>query len=500
MPREFGRVVAAFAILLAIACGPVFSTVLPPLVDYPNHLARMHLIGEGGNAYYAVRWAPLPNLAADLIIPPLARLMPLMLAGKVFLVLVFALIAGGTVWLNRVVTGRWRRWPLLAFLFLYNRILLWGFINYLFGVGVALCSLALWLGLEQRRAWLRLAAASLAALACFFSHIEAFGLYGLTIVGVEAGPAWREFRRNDWRNLARRLALIAGQFAIPGAIFFAWWAPRAAGGIGDGDFARKADLLFSVFDNYNRPFDIFCFLLLAGAIGVLAASGRLHPAPRLLGALALVLVAYLALPSRLFSGSGVDHRLPLALFLLLIAASAPSLARREAIALAAAAAMLFAVRIGVVESVWRQADRTYAADLAVLDHLPVGAKLAVAYPAGTVNVRAVPQLHLPTLAVARREAFVPTLFAYPGQQPLAVKPPFAALADAESSTLWWLAFIDADAAARTRALPALMRYDDIVFLGPRPFPLPADPCLAPVAAAPSFRLAAIVHGPGCAAR
>jgi len=140
-------VLAAFAVLLAIVSVPLFSTVLPPLVDYPNHLARLHLIAEGGNAFYAARWAPLPDLAADLVVPALARVMPLELAGKAFLVLTFALIAGGTVWLNRVATGRWRMWPLLAFLLLYDRILLWGFINYLFGLGIAICGLALWLAL-----------------------------------------------------------------------------------------------------------------------------------------------------------------------------------------------------------------------------------------------------------------------------------------------------------------------------------------------------------------
>ena len=34
-------------------------------------------------------------------------------------------------------------WPLLAFLLLYNRMFLWGFLNYLFGVGVALIGVAL---------------------------------------------------------------------------------------------------------------------------------------------------------------------------------------------------------------------------------------------------------------------------------------------------------------------------------------------------------------------
>ena len=46
----------AFALLMTLVTVPLFSTVLPPLFDYPNHLARLHLLLEGGNAFYAVRW------------------------------------------------------------------------------------------------------------------------------------------------------------------------------------------------------------------------------------------------------------------------------------------------------------------------------------------------------------------------------------------------------------------------------------------------------------
>src|ERR1700733_8031124 len=79
------KVLVTFVLLLAAASVPVFSTVLPPLVDYPNHLARLHLIAEGGSRFYAVSWAPLPDLAADLVVPALAWAMPLDLAAKLFL-------------------------------------------------------------------------------------------------------------------------------------------------------------------------------------------------------------------------------------------------------------------------------------------------------------------------------------------------------------------------------------------------------------------------------
>src|SRR4029077_17543117 len=204
-----------------------------------------------------VRWAPLPNLAGDIIVPPLARIMPLELAGKLFLVATFALMLGGAIWLNRIATGDWRLWPLLAAAFLYNRSLLWGFINYLFGLGIALCGAALWLQFETARAWVRVAASSVVAMLVFFSHIAAFGVYALIVLGLEATPVVNELRARAWAALCRRAALDAAQFVMPGALIASWWH-ATEDGASYGKIWRKADLLFSVFDNYSRPFDIAC--------------------------------------------------------------------------------------------------------------------------------------------------------------------------------------------------------------------------------------------------
>src|SRR5262249_11770659 len=151
--------------------------------------------------------------------------------------------------------GRWRLWPLLAFLLLYDRILLWGFLNYLFGLGLAICGLALWLSLDDKPAR-RAGASALVALACFLSHIAAFGIYALAIAGIELLPLLRLWRAANYRRLAARLAIDAVPFVLP-AILFLFFQPSGVGGpINYGNFARKADLLFSVFDNYFRPFDI----------------------------------------------------------------------------------------------------------------------------------------------------------------------------------------------------------------------------------------------------
>lgn len=487
MTRD-GRIWAAFAVLLLLSSVPIFSTVLPPLFDYPNHLARMHLLAEGGNPYYATRWAPLPNLAEDLVVPLLAQVLPLDLAGKLFLVATFALIAGGTLLINRQVTGRALVWPLTAFLLLYSRVLLWGFLNYLFGLGLALVALALWLRQENEPAWRRLAVAVPLALACYIAHVEAFALLAIMLAGVELAPSYVELRAGDWLALRRRSAIAVAPLAIPAALFFELWQPHAEGGMNYAAFSRKADLLFSVFDNYNRPFDIACFAVALVTLLTLAAWRRLGLAPRMRGAVWLLFVAYLALPSQLFSGSGADHRVPLAMFLLLIAGSAPSPGSRTGRVLAVAAALLFVVRLGAIEHVWLRSDSVYRADLDAIDALPPGVKLAAAYPARAINVVKVPEVHLPTLAIARRDGFVPTLFTYASQQPIAVRADVADLADKLQPADLWHAFAEADAPQRRALLPLLTRMDYIVFTGVPDMRLPADPCLAPVFNGPSFKI------------
>ena len=484
--------------MLTLSAMPVFSTVLPPLVDYPNHLARMHLLAESGNAFYSVRWAVLPNLAEDLIVPPLAQVMPLDVAAKLFLILIFALIAGGVIWLNRVASGGWRLWPLLCFLFLYNRALLWGFINYLFGIGVALVGVASWLALERKRWWLRVLSSSIVALACFFSHLAAFGFYVLVIVGVEIVPAVGELRARQWPALGRRMAIGLPQFVAPAALWLGVRHHAPTRTVSYAALWRKIDLLFSVFDNYNRAFDVVCFALFLALIGWLVWTHRLGLAPRLAVAAGMVFAVYLLLPSQIYGGSGADHRLPIGFFLLLVAASAPRFpSRRVAAAAGFVAALVLVVRLGMIERVWRAADRVYSADLVGIDALPQGSKLAIAHPADLFHVVPIPEVHLAALAISRREVFVPTLFAIEGQQPVALKPAFAELADAAQPERLWAILMAAQADGRTPLPGMLEQFDFVAFIDKQPIRLPPHRCLAPVFVRPTFQISAISHNLDC---
>jgi hypothetical protein len=491
-PLGFGAFSALFLALFALALLPLTLSEIPPLLDYPNHLARMFLLAHLDSTpvlqqFYAVAWAPLPDLAMDATVPPLLAFLPLDIAGKVFIGATFLLLAGGTALLQRALFQRWSAWPCLAFLLLYNRMLLWGFLNYLFGLGLALSMLAVWIMLRRHSVVWRLIFGCVAALVIYFAHLMAFGIYGVLIAGTEIG-LWR--RR---QGSIADLAVAALPFLPPLLIFVATSGAASAGRIVFGNPWRKFDLLFSVFDNYSRPFDVACFVIAVIGVGFLYGCRWARLAPGMAWPLGLLGIAYLAMPSEIFTATGADHRLPLALALVLIGASRfdpPRAIMRRTVY--AAGLALFLLRAGVVAVEWQASGRAYAALLPGLDLLEPGSRVAVGFPDRSVHVDAIPLLHLPVLAVARREAFVPTLFASAAQQPIRLTPPAQTLADQLSATQLWAHFVgggDLDAATQA----ALRHYDYLVLTGRADFSLSTGAGLDPVFVVPRFQIYRVTH-------
>ena len=492
-----GRFALLFAALFAAAALPVLLCDTLPLFDYPNHIARMHVLAALGRSgelqrYYEIAWRPLPNLAMDLVVPPLSRLMPLAWAGKAFVLATLLLLAGGAAVLSRLLFGFWSAWSCIAFLLLYSRVLLWGFLNYLFGLGLGLCAFALWLVLSRRGAALRIAVGAALALVLFFAHLLACGLYGVLVMGHAAGAAWR--RRAAPASAIAEL-LVAGLPFLPVLAILLLLTPGSAGGaIAWGNPLRKFDLLFSVFDNYSRPFDIACFALVVVAIATAFWRRWLLLAPGMGAPLAALSLTYLAMPSQLATASGADHRIPLMLGLVLAASSRWVGGEGMRRLYLGAAALMFLLRMAAVGASWEASDRIYARLLPALDSLPEGSRLAVAFPPDALNSQPTPLAHFPTLAVLRRDAFVPTLFAFPTQQPVALAPAYRALADQLSPERLWAAFVGGGPPLDPAERAALARFDHVVFVGRRNFTAPSAPPLLPDFTAPRFALFAVAGG------
>jgi hypothetical protein len=204
-----GSVAALFCVLLAITSLPVVLHPWPPMSDYINHLARMQVIAAVNTdpdlaRFYEIDWQVIPNLMMDLIVPWLLRVMNVYLAGQVYTVTSFVLIASGTIALHRALFRRWSVLPLIAFPLLYNNVFLVGTMNYVFGIGLALWALASWVWLRDRSLALRLLVSMLFIIGLFFCHLFAVGVYWRRPPGLRAPPAVAGARASSRRRNGRR--------------------------------------------------------------------------------------------------------------------------------------------------------------------------------------------------------------------------------------------------------------------------------------------------------
>jgi len=176
-----------YVLLALVLLLPVLSVSFPSLVDYPDHLARAYvLVHHQDVALYRqaiqVNMSMLPNVAVDVVIPPLLRFMSLRAAGTTFLVALAGLYFLGCYILASAIHGRGSLAPFVAFTFLYNSSFLYGFVNNMAGLAVFLLSFGLWLRWRGPCTVGKLAVVCLLAAASFFAHLSSVAFLGLSIV------------------------------------------------------------------------------------------------------------------------------------------------------------------------------------------------------------------------------------------------------------------------------------------------------------------------------
>src|SRR5579863_2900580 len=118
--------VLAAAILIA----PLWAVDLPAMPDLPAHLACFYLLG-GAIAdpqlahFYRIDWQFVPNLASEVIVPILAKLLGLVAASKFFLSATLVAWVLGAAAIQRALFGRVGVASLLAAFFAYNGNFFW---------------------------------------------------------------------------------------------------------------------------------------------------------------------------------------------------------------------------------------------------------------------------------------------------------------------------------------------------------------------------------------
>jgi hypothetical protein len=421
--------VTLYVILGIITLSPLLWVRVPPLVDYPNHLARMWILVHSGEipelaSNYIVHWRILPDLAIDLVVSMLSWVLPVEQAGRVFTALTMLMLVGGTVTLHRVLHGRLEVWPICSVLFVYNAELFWGFVNCLFATGVYLFAFSGWIATQHWRAAPRILTFSAIASLLLLLHLFAFGLYCLSVASHEMG------RRTDQRGLPLRSLVGWGavclQF-VPGVVL--WYASLAQGGSTTTLYGYLVFKFYAVVSPFTFgfspvPFDFFTgaaislFLLFA----VVSRSLKLVPEMRLPLA-AMILVAML-MPNRMSGSWLADIRLPVTLPFVIIASTRFGAARKGLVVLLTATALIvLGLRVWTVSQAWRNYDSWFAEFRTASAVIPPGARLLIVeapvpeqkqrlsgVPPIFAKVQWVTFIHMAALTVIDRAAFVPYMF------------------------------------------------------------------------------------------
>jgi hypothetical protein len=273
----------------------------------------------------------------------------------------------------------------------------------------------------------------------YFAHLYAFGIYALCIGAWEAGRleyrSWWSALKREWRSwLPAALSL-----GIP-MLVFVLFSPTSegAGAFQYGRLIRKVAGLVSLFNDYNRAADVVTMVLIAG-LGVAALWKRKLVVRREMWLpLAVLVVAYVAMPSTLFTSHGSDVRFAPALAAVFIGATEiRELPRRWWGGAAMVLFVLFIGRMAVVQGYWLRSDALYGEFLSAFRQIPPGSRLFTA-EGETVEWQPfpTPTAHLPCMAVIRQRVFVPSLFAYPTQQPLKLRGEYAAIARAAPDVIF----------------------------------------------------------------
>ena len=423
-----------FLVLFVLASAlPLLWPDVPPLVDLPGHIGRYRVQMDIGSdpelaRYFSFQWSLIGNLGIDLLVVPLSKVFGIELAVKLIVLAIPPMTVAGFLWVAREVHGRVSPLAFFAAPFAYAYPFIFGFANFALSMAFAFLALALWLRLG-RLADLRLRAALFVPISCLVWVTHAFG-WG--VLGLLAFTAETVRQRDAGQSLPAALARAALHclaLAPPLIPMLLWRSGEVGGATGDWfNVQSKLDSLFIVLRDRWLWWDALSVAIVAMLIVVCVRSPRIAFSRGLAaGALVLALV-FLLLPRNLFGSALADMRLAPYLFATALLAARPRdwSDTRFVRALALAGLLFAGLRIAGNTISFGLYDREWDRQLAALDHVPRGARIAAltGRPCDEGWKRSRLE-HLPGLALARGAGFANDQFRLAGAQLLSVHYPEA---------------------------------------------------------------------------
>ena len=412
-----------YSILFFVTILPLLLFKYPILVDYPNHLASFYIQANIDNDLwikenYRVKWIINPYMLIEALGGVLARYMDVFIAGKIIIILGFLLICSGVILIRRNITGRIDLWTVTAFVFLYNHVLFWGFLNYYVGSGLALIAMGMWIRLRHIPVLRHLLLFSAIATLLFFTHLFALGIYAVFVMSYELGIYIYSRDKFSLSNCIK----AASQFLLPSVLFFIWWASLKKYDVGEfydyGNMPAKIMALLSPlsFDFSKNSLYLILFMLVSILITRILYPRGVGIYDNMKIPIGCFIVLAIITPRSLVGVWAVDSRIPFVLMLLLIASlkfdenEKNTVYLRKYIILIAVITLCF--KIYFISDTWSRVGRQYEEFEAALQYVSQGSKVITVQEEsknlkyGDANLYD----HMGALSVIKRSAFWPNIF------------------------------------------------------------------------------------------
>jgi hypothetical protein len=405
-----------------------------PLLDLPNHMARhwlesRALIGEVPPGY-RIRYDVLPNLGADLAVPPLLLVLDVKTAARVYLTISAVLFwLGPLAYLCAVLPDR--RAAVAAGLFLlpcvFNVHLFMGFLNYYSGLGIAFLIVThflLILRADRPSVW-QLGLHTLLVTLLFFWHLALWGVYGV-IMFCHLAVDTRQRRQRDQTSLPLERALRLLLPTLPSVILLGYYLVVVRPGsafIMLGTVQRKVELPFEFFRSYSNAVDLLVFLMWFGALLACFRVEEWRSAARggALWSVVLLGVLFVIIPFRLGTTAHTDSRLLPGMLVCALAVIGSLPLRRFRLA---CVLLLLAVTVrgGVVAYHWMRLSEPLTEQAKGFEMMEPGSRVLPFIKRDDILYTS-PAAHFVSWSVPLRGCFVPILFHLPDQQPLWIDMP-----------------------------------------------------------------------------
>jgi hypothetical protein len=402
--------VEAWLVVLATACtvAVAWSVHYFPYHDATNNLARYVLMDRAWFGHPApfvrVRLLPTPYIGLDLIGVAFVHVFGPAPALRLMATLLICIIPLGLWRLVSVTCPARRGWALAGVQCSLSFYFLFGFFNFVAGIGAALLWLAVWWPRRDTGSWVTRVWVSLALALVFLVHL-AGAMTVLVVLGVawltDLWRVWRSQgeRRLSWSMIASpRLAMLISACVAVGVFWVVWrlslgFEAPASVAPWYRPFSSKVANLASPFYSLSKvQMVVMAGGYLASLATFLIVNRRTLRADALLGSAVAFLVLYVVFPYSVDGAGFVDIRWILPAILLPFSATAtgPIPAQRAWLLVPFTMAIVHA---GLILSEGKQLDRNLEAYRRVLQAVPPEARLLPLVADGKRHGRVDPYRH-----------------------------------------------------------------------------------------------------------